>query len=141
VQSGAYGYVPLPPAVEAQALAALQTDELKVFAKSSAVRSVTKAGEPLGAAVIVIGVDESFAALPNAFSGFVSGFTSGASGALMTQRQDKTIGGRPVAFMYQTDQKLWYAIWQQRVFFVAAFAGTQTAAEEVATALITANTR
>jgi len=134
-------YVPLPPAFEAQALAGLQTDEIKTFAKSSAVRSVTKGGEALGAAVLVIGVDESFAALPNAFDGFVSGFTSGAGGTLMTQRQNKTIGGRPVVFMFQTDQKLWYAVWQQRVFFVSAFAVTQAAAEEVATALITANTR
>ena len=141
VQSGSYAYVSLPAAVEAQALAGLQTDEIKVFARSSAVRSVTKAGEPLGAAVLVIAVDEAFAALPNAFDGFVNGFTSGAGGALITQRQSKTIGGRPVALMYHTEQKLWYAIWQQRVFFVSAFASSQTAAEDVATALISANTR
>jgi hypothetical protein len=141
VPSGSYAYIALPAAVEAQALAGLQTDEIKVFAKSSAVRSVTKAGEPLGAAVLVIGVDESFAALPNAFDGFVNGFTTGAGSALMTQRQNTTIGGRPVVLMFQTDQKLWYAVWQQRVFFVSAFAATQAAAEEVATALITANTR
>lgn len=134
-------YVSLPPAVEAQALAGLQTDEIKVFAKSSAVRSVTKGGEPVGAAVLVIGVDEAFAALPNAFDGFVKGFTSGAGGVVMTQQQNKTIGGRPVVFMFQSDQKLWYAVWQQRVFFVSTFAATQAAAEEVANALITANTR
>lgn len=122
-------------------LAGLQTDEIKVFAKSSAVRAVTKGGDALGAAVLVIRVDESFAALPNAFSGFVSGFTGSTAGAVMTQRQDKTIGGRPVVFMYHTDQQLWYAIWQQRVFFVAAFAATQPEAEEVATALITVNAR
>src|ERR687888_247559 len=76
---------PSPTPVEAQALAGLQTDEIKVFARSSAVRSVTKAGEPLGAAVLMIAVDEAFAALPNAFDGFVNGFTSGAGGALITQ--------------------------------------------------------
>lgn len=138
---GTISYVLLPTAIESQILEGLQSAQVKAFIKTSAVRSATKAGEPMGTVVFVLGIDPGFAALPGALEGLITGIVGSASAGAITAPETITIGGRAVSVMFHNQQKLWYLVWQQRTFMVTEFAAVRANGEEVASALIAANSR
>jgi hypothetical protein len=136
---GTVQFLSLPATLESQVLAGVQTDALRVFVNSSAVRSAAKAGEPTGTLVLVLGLEPSIAAIPNTMDGFIKGLIGASGTGVFTTPDTVQIAGRPVSILYQNEQKLWYAVWQHKHFIVTEFSSTRASAEEVASLLITAN--
>jgi hypothetical protein len=136
---GTVQFLSLPAALESQVLAGVQTDALRVFVNSSAVRSVSKNGEPTGTLVLVLGLDPAIAAIPNTMDSFLKGLIGSSAAGVFTTPETVQIAGRPVSILFQNEQKLWYAVWQQKHFIVTEFSSTRASAEEVASLLITAN--
>ena len=120
-------------------LAGVQTDALRVFVNSSAVRSAVKSGEPTGTLVLVLGLDPAISALPNTMESFLKGLVGSSAVGAFTTPETVQIAGRPVSILFHNDQKLWYAVWQHKHFIVTEFSSTRASAEEVAGILISAN--
>jgi hypothetical protein len=136
---GTVQFLSLPATIESQVLAGVQTDALRVFVNSSAVRSAAKAGEPTGTLVLVLGLDPAIAAIPNTMDSFLKGLVGSSGTGVFTTPETVQIAGRPVTLLFQNEQKLWYAVWQHKHFIVTEFSSTRASAEEVASLLITAN--